>query len=215
MSTVGARLKEERLKMALSQEKFAQLGGLTKQTIIKYENDERAPDALFLQSLSAAGADTLYIVTGRREVMLPASLEAYNTLTANAFCDSLEARFRHLEPWPLPEDIRASLNAERVELDRIARIEALPDKVRARADQMLLMAFDDTEACGRLDNRFRAIRRRLLEADAAIERAARIAGTEAPPQLKAALLKMVADYAIEAEELAPLLSLVVRESPQD
>ncbi len=213
--TVSARLREERARLQLSQADVGRIADVSKGAVVQWEKDTGAtPNSEALSALSLHGFDVLYIVTGRRETRLSAEQEAYNALTAQAFCDALEARFHQLSPWPLQEEVRASLSAERIELDRIARMEALPDKVRARADQMLLMAFDDAEASGRLDNRFRAIRRRLHEADAAIERAARIVGTEAPPQLKAALLKTVADYAIDAEDLAPLLSLVIRGNPQ-
>ncbi len=67
MTSIGARLREERKRLGLNQTDFADLGLLTKQTLIKYESDQRSPDTIFLGNLSGAGADVLYIVTGRRE----------------------------------------------------------------------------------------------------------------------------------------------------
>ena len=207
---IGHRLSEERARLEWSQDELATIADVTRRSVSSWEKgDGPTPNAEALAALHRAGMDVLYVVTGNRETRLPAAQEAYNALTAQAFCDALEARFHQLSPWPLSEEVRASLSPERAELDRIARLEALPDKVRARADQMLWMAFEDAEASDRLDARFRAISRRIREADATIERAARIAGTEAPPLLKANLMKLVSDYAIDPEDLAPLLSLVV------
>ena len=50
----------------MSQPDFAALGGASKRAQIRYEADERAPDALYLAGIAKAGANILYIVTGRR-----------------------------------------------------------------------------------------------------------------------------------------------------
>lgn len=61
------RLKEERLRMGLSQDRFSDLGGLTKNTLRRYETGERSPDANFLQVLIGHGLDIKYLFTGMRE----------------------------------------------------------------------------------------------------------------------------------------------------
>ena len=66
VTTIGARIREERNRMALSQEAFGAIPGVTKQAQIKYEKDERHPDTLYLAAIAAAGADVLYILTGQR-----------------------------------------------------------------------------------------------------------------------------------------------------
>lgn len=66
VTTIGARIREERNRMALSQEAFGAIPGVTKQAQIKYEKDERHPDTLYLAAIAAAGADVLYILTGVR-----------------------------------------------------------------------------------------------------------------------------------------------------
>ena len=207
---IGHRLAEERARLGWSQDELASIADVTRRSVSSWEKgDGPSPNAEALAALHGAGMDVLYVVTGNRETRLSAAEDAHNALTAEAFCDALEERFHQLSPWPLQEEVRASLAAERIELDRIARMEALPDKLRARADRMLVMAFDDAEATDRFDGRLRAVVRRLHEADATIERAARIAGTEAPALLKGNLMKLVSDYAIDAEDLVPLLSMVV------
>ena len=66
MSTIGARLAEERRRLGYSQTKFAALGGAAKRTMIDWEKDVASPNAAFLSSIAAAGADVLYILTGQR-----------------------------------------------------------------------------------------------------------------------------------------------------
>ena len=71
MSTIGERLKEERVRLDLSQTALGEACGVTKQSQINYEKNERAPDALYLAALAAAGADVLYILTGARAAAPP------------------------------------------------------------------------------------------------------------------------------------------------
>lgn len=68
--TVGDRLKEERLRLKLSQEAFGLAGGVGKNAQIKYEKGERTPDAEYLQGIHAAGADILYVVAEVRRLDL-------------------------------------------------------------------------------------------------------------------------------------------------
>ena len=80
------RLREERERMGLSQEAFGALGGVQKRAQINYEKGERQPDMAYLSAIATAGADVLYILTGRRSqavaevALLP---EGDRTLLAN------------------------------------------------------------------------------------------------------------------------------------
>lgn len=62
---IGARLKEERTRLGMSQADFAALGGAGRASQFNYESGERAPDAGYLAGIGDAGADVGYIVTGR------------------------------------------------------------------------------------------------------------------------------------------------------
>jgi len=66
MDNIGARLREERERLPATQDQFAEIGGIGKRALIHYEKGERSPDAAFLAAIAAAGADVLYILTGRR-----------------------------------------------------------------------------------------------------------------------------------------------------
>ncbi|MCB1622292.1 MAG: helix-turn-helix transcriptional regulator [Thiothrix sp.] len=63
--SIGQRLKEERLKTGLSQERFASIAGTTKKSQIDYETDKTQPKAGYFEAIHNAslGVDILYILT--------------------------------------------------------------------------------------------------------------------------------------------------------
>jgi|SRR5690554_912400 len=71
MNSFGERLKEERERMALSQEAFGAIGGVQKLAQRNYEKGNRNPDASYMAAIAAAGADVLYILTGQRNTATP------------------------------------------------------------------------------------------------------------------------------------------------
>ena len=75
MDTIGARLRAERKRLGMTQERFAALGGSSKPSQVRYENDERSPDGNILSLIAKGGADVLYILTGERSAAnLPAGV---------------------------------------------------------------------------------------------------------------------------------------------
>ncbi|WP_044530751.1 helix-turn-helix domain-containing protein [Herbaspirillum sp. B65] len=68
MEDFKTRLKGERKRLGLNQDKFAQLGGVTRDTQLNYENGSRKPDSDYLQRLSDAGIDVLFLFTGKLSV---------------------------------------------------------------------------------------------------------------------------------------------------
>jgi transcriptional regulator with XRE-family HTH domain len=65
MTTIGENLKQERLRLNLNQEQFAELGGVRKRAQISYEQGERVPDADYLSGVAAAGVDVQFVLTGK------------------------------------------------------------------------------------------------------------------------------------------------------
>lgn len=64
---IGARLREERERVGLSQPEMGEVGGVTKLTQLNYEKGERMPDAAYLSVLhESLGIDVSYILTGQR-----------------------------------------------------------------------------------------------------------------------------------------------------
>jgi transcriptional regulator with XRE-family HTH domain len=64
MGTVFQRLREERERLGMNQEEFADAAGLNRTAQIRYEKGTRAPDTNYLVAIAKLGADINYIVTG-------------------------------------------------------------------------------------------------------------------------------------------------------
>ncbi|RAM61268.1 helix-turn-helix domain-containing protein [Herbaspirillum rubrisubalbicans] len=64
MTSFQERLKLERKRLGLSQEKFASLGGVTRDAQMNYENGSRKPDSGYLQGLFEAGVDIVFLFSG-------------------------------------------------------------------------------------------------------------------------------------------------------
>ena len=66
METISERLKEERLRLGMTQLEMATAGGCKRQAQIRYESGDRSPDGDYFSAIAAAGADVNYILTGVR-----------------------------------------------------------------------------------------------------------------------------------------------------
>lgn len=64
--SIHERLKEERERLRIPQDRFAAVGGVGKRSQINYEAGERLPDASYLANIAVLGADIAYVVTGTR-----------------------------------------------------------------------------------------------------------------------------------------------------
>lgn len=71
---VGARLKEERERLGLSQSDFAAIGGASKRSQIEWEKGTLVPNAEFLAAVAAHGVDVLFVITGQRVPVAAAAL---------------------------------------------------------------------------------------------------------------------------------------------
>lgn len=67
---IGARLREERERLGLSQPAMGEIGGVKKLTQLNYEKGDRTPDASYLSNLAKFGLDVQYVVTGVRAMPL-------------------------------------------------------------------------------------------------------------------------------------------------
>ena len=71
--TFGARLKEERTRLGLTQALFGAHGGVVKFTQFNYEKDVASPSVEYLYKLEKLGVDIGFLVTGQRT--MPASIK--------------------------------------------------------------------------------------------------------------------------------------------
>ncbi|MCD4518941.1 helix-turn-helix domain-containing protein [Burkholderia pseudomallei] len=74
MNTIGSRLREERLRLGLSQDEFAAIGGVLRRAQSNYESDERSPDAKYLSAIAGLGVDLLYVLTGSKQAPAESSI---------------------------------------------------------------------------------------------------------------------------------------------
>lgn len=70
----GARLREERLRLGLTQAEMAEIGGVKRTSQHIYESDIRVPDLNYLMRVRDAGADLGYLVLGVRQPSLGAGV---------------------------------------------------------------------------------------------------------------------------------------------
>ena len=64
MSSIGIRLKQERVRVGLTQRQLGLLGGVAANTQGFYEKDRRSPRADYLSRILSAGVDVVYVLTG-------------------------------------------------------------------------------------------------------------------------------------------------------
>lgn len=67
LGTIAGRLKAERERLGLAQPAMAALASATRSALVKWERGDAFPNAAALAAFATAGADVLFIVTGRRE----------------------------------------------------------------------------------------------------------------------------------------------------
>lgn len=68
--SIGERIKSERRRLGLSQDKFASAGGIKRTTLYQYEHGDRLPSFGFLLKTAVAGLDLGYIIYGKRNLRL-------------------------------------------------------------------------------------------------------------------------------------------------
>lgn len=107
---IGMRLREERERLAMSQEKFGALGGVQKRAQINYESGERQPDAGYLAAIAAAGADVLYILTGQRSGTLP-PMTMSQSMSAISDGDRVLLDNFHAAPAQVQAGVKTALGA--------------------------------------------------------------------------------------------------------
>ncbi|WP_244640672.1 helix-turn-helix domain-containing protein [Pseudomonas fluorescens] len=68
--TIGARLREERIRLNQSQRELGEIGGVQANAQRHYEDASRFPKANYLAAIAASGVDVLYVLTGERHMPL-------------------------------------------------------------------------------------------------------------------------------------------------
>lgn len=63
---IGVRLRDERLRLDLSQLSFAEQCGISRSTLSAWEKGDQSPNGAAFALMAALGIDVLYVITGSR-----------------------------------------------------------------------------------------------------------------------------------------------------
>ena len=130
LMSFGARLRQERERLGLTQQRFAELGGVKRVSQHLYEQEVRAPDVTYLTLLKEAGVDIWFLITGKRapeSVSAGASRSIY--ISAFRAVDEI-ALNADGEPLPLAE--RERLFAFLIALLETENASSDPENLRRR-----------------------------------------------------------------------------------
>jgi transcriptional regulator with XRE-family HTH domain len=64
---IAERLKQERERLALTQDEFSAAAGAKRRTLVDWEKGVSSPTAMQLAELQTIGVDVAYVVTGERQ----------------------------------------------------------------------------------------------------------------------------------------------------
>ncbi|WP_373422081.1 helix-turn-helix domain-containing protein [Burkholderia gladioli] len=124
-------MRDERLRLGLSQDEFASVGGVARRTQSGYESGERSPDAAYLLAVGELGVDIYFVLRGER---LPAAIAQGDSDEAE-----LVALYRQLSEAgqaALLAFAASSVNALATQAGAPAkRAKRLPENRRAALDQ--------------------------------------------------------------------------------
>ena len=68
LSAVGARLREERKRLGLTQAELAERVGVSRAAVVTYESGRTPPDVSLMDRLKELGVRTSYVLTGLTEM---------------------------------------------------------------------------------------------------------------------------------------------------
>lgn len=123
--TIGQRIKEERERLGLSQEAFAQIGGVSKRSQIMYEQDKTEAGAGYCALIAQSGVDMNYILTGVRVLPLTAQAPARAAAGTVVPPESLVRKREMIKAMVDQLDDEAKLGAVQAGLEEIERVKRI------------------------------------------------------------------------------------------
>lgn len=109
---IGTRLREERLRLGLTQASLGEIGGVKLFAQSNYENGKRKPNAEYLASVAARGVDVQYVLTGIKAAQghqpsLPIGVDAALLIRVAEKLDQVATSAG--KRWPAGELVKTSL----------------------------------------------------------------------------------------------------------
>lgn len=126
--SIGERIRAERDRLGYTQPEFAALAGSAKRSQVGWEQNRTLPNAAALAAWQAAGADVIYILTGRYAGEIDAGMFSLcDSALRKAYRDarpdeSTSVAFRHVHICNLYNEILRNRRPERSQLEGIGEI---------------------------------------------------------------------------------------------
>lgn len=81
----GARLREERARLKMTQSEFAALAGIQRLAQRQYESEARSPNVRYLSAIGSIGVNLYYLMFARRGLAQPLSAETQRDIKKQVF----------------------------------------------------------------------------------------------------------------------------------
>ena len=206
---IAARLKEERMRLGISQTRFSELAGVSKRTLVNWEKGDGSPTAVALAAFADAGADAFYILTGKRHTLSWSQREDWGVQDMLDNLElGLEAPAEAAKRHKITEE--QAMETARSTLSSIASSDAeeVRDADRERADDLLRQYFHDEDAAKRRSARYAAISNRRRRAEIDLEDAISGVSVSIRPETQQALLQLIVEYRMSPTDVVNLLQCI-------
>lgn len=124
LADFGARLREERERLGLTQVQFAKLAGVRRVAQYLYETGDRSPTVSYLLSAKDAGVDLTYLLLGKSDKARARTTELVDRIVAVHRAVSAMAVDRRGRPLPLELEMKLARPA----YEALLRGEAVTDQ---------------------------------------------------------------------------------------
>lgn len=131
----GGRLRQERERLRLTQEKFAEMGGVKRVSQHLYEQDVRVPDITYLTRLKEGGVDVWFLIDGTH-LQVRADSSVPKSIYVSAF-RAVDELALDADGQPLPLAERERLFAFLLSLLESGTADASHDDLRSRLSKAL------------------------------------------------------------------------------
>lgn len=233
-------MRDERLRLGLSQADFAKVVGASKSGMIKWEKDESAPTAKALAEWAAIGVNVVYVVTGHHGVSDSSSAKAWSAVDELGLLSSasgaqqlevvvgpksrgksvqrlaadIKAELDEIELW-LETNKRAGHVQRQEKRDRLEQIVTMSfgaslATLKLRADDLLRWHFDDGSASKRRQEHYSALSEVVERASRDLDDVLQALDLTLDGATEQALLTLMVDYRIQAEDLVQFISAMSR-----
>lgn len=194
MSGIGSRLKEERLRLNLTQTDLASAAGVSKGAQIAWEKGTTTPPAAVLVAYAERGVDLDYVLLGRRSDGVSRLIAALHERQAlKEIEDAVRVN-------PVGEDARKALQTIAT-----SPSDWISEGLRENADKILIEYYDDGDARHRRSEKIMDLLRFRKQFEQDLDAALENIEYGMTQPVKHRLVMLCCDHRIGISEVLPLL----------